>query len=640
MDTNRTERRRVTGRPRAAAVALVWSAIVAGAAALSGCGLDALIIQKASNEGHVVVPEAQDSVLVVQTDPGYFGAEDACAGGTTVSVFQASGAAEETASVVSPTEENPFYAVHFPGTADYGALVVAVQQGGQMGLAIAPGMPKQDSVLAPEKWYVFGAAEEGKTISLDLPAMNPVGLRSTAITLALSQRAADLGLTLAGLPKSTLVQAVADTDALLDDSEYLTLVAQLLTAGKQACGAGAPFGFLPEDVVAGGSPQRLVLNDAFAAAAAAAPGFCPAGGTAACGHDGVTYANECAAAAAGVPMLRAGACEDEGRVCGCDGQTYDPASAAVEAGVRISTVGACREGTPAAPVCEAPPVELADWVSAAFEEDRRAVSAQIAFKFNYATDRMKVVWQVDFNPGLTRNCGLTNITKWLDEGALNDPNRQMFITGGVHIDTPICGAGRTTHCLTPEQQAAINLALGNDATGGWQPNVTRMWDDGQNGDTLAGDNIWTFVLEVPYWDPAEAPDGAGLRLNYKATWGRAKSVWTGTEEWPGNSRLLEIVDLNGDHLVVRRDLFGDETTNKDKQNLLQPARGGCGVVVFEAQKEANPDYADCVMDSREALIDTDGDCVLDTWPTAPTVLPAVEDEAPPPADGGEAPAGE
>jgi hypothetical protein len=535
----RRARRPVSGSRLRACAAALLAGVVLAAGGFLGCGLDALIIQKATNEGHVVVPDAQDSVLVVQTDPAYFAAADACASGTAVTVWQPSGAKEETASVGSPTEDRPYFPVRFPGTAAYGGLIVTAEQGGQMALGLLPGVPRQDSVLAPEKWYVFGAAEAGQTISLDVPVMSPLGLRSTAITLTIADRAATLGLTVGGLPRSTLVQAVVDADALIEGSDFLSLVGHILDCGKQVCAAGAPFAFTPG---AGAAPAELTLRAEFAAAAAAA---CP---------------------------------------------------------------------------------DLAGLTVAGFEATRRVLSEELTFQFNYAPDRIKVVWQVDFNQGLTRNCSPTNITKWLDTGALTDPNRTMFITGGVHVDTPICGEGRTEYCLTSEQRAAINLAMGNSATTGWQPNVTRMWDNGQNGDTVAGDNVWTFVLEVPYWDPADAPDGAGLRVNYKFTWGKAKSVWTGTEEWPGNSRLLEIVDITGDHLVVRRDLFGDETTNKDNQNLLTPSRGGCGVVRWQAVQASTPEFARCVMDSREAQIDTDGDCVLDTYPTAPTVLPAVIEE--------------
>lgn len=224
-------------------------------------------------------------------------------------------------------------------------------------------------------------------------------------------------------------------------------------------------------------------------------------------------------------------------------------------------------------------------------------------------ERVPLVFQVDMNPGLTRNCVDTRPDAWLEPGALEDPTATPWLVGGVHVETPICGAERVAHCLTHTERDALHAALGE-----WQPNRVAMHDDGAEGDAVAGDGVYAVTLEVPYWDPADAPDLAGVRLGYKYTWGHAGDLWTGTEEWPGNQRVLELVDVNGDGRIVRRDLFGDETTNKDRQNLREPARGGCGVVVFEQERVTTPEFGDCVMDSREAQIDTDGDCELDAWP--------------------------
>lgn len=222
--------------------------------------------------------------------------------------------------------------------------------------------------------------------------------------------------------------------------------------------------------------------------------------------------------------------------------------------------------------------------------------------------RVTVVFRVDMTGGLDRNCQAIRNHQWLDTGALEDPLRTAYIVGGAHERTPSCDARRTTHCLTESQRDELDEALG-----GWRPNRVAMRDDGLGGDTTAGDGIYTIVLELHAWDPAEAPDGAGVRIGYKYTWGPLGGLWTGTEEWPGNQRLLEVVDVNGDGVVVRQDIFGDETTNKDASNLLAPASGGCGVTLFEAEQRASPTHVACAMDSRENRIDTDGDCQLDAW---------------------------
>ena len=95
-----------------------------------------------------------------------------------------------------------------------------------------------------------------------------------------------------------------------------------------------------------------------------------------------------------------------------------------------------------------------------------------------------------------------------------------------------------------------------------------------------------------------------------------KQGWTGSEEWPGNQRLLELEDLDGDGLVVRLDVFGDEATNKDKANLLTGANGGCGVNYWELNAKDG-----CAHDTRERQVDTDGDCKADAWPSAGAVSP-------------------
>ncbi len=116
-----------------------------------------------------------------------------------------------------------------------------------------------------------------------------------------------------------------------------------------------------------------------------------------------------------------------------------------------------------------------------------------------------------------------------------------------------------------------------DSAGALKPRLTpndpatEMFDDGTNGDELASDGIFTRLLDLP----------AGMRVLYKYTNGSAGEGFTGTEEWPGNSRILEVRDvLTGiesgtpDCLVVRRDVFGDESSNKNFVNLHARLAGG------------------------------------------------------------------
>jgi len=195
---------------------------------------------------------------------------------------------------------------------------------------------------------------------------------------------------------------------------------------------------------------------------------------------------------------------------------------------------------------------------------------------------------------------------------------KVYLTGGVHQKSGII-------------DRKVDLALSN-----WEPNKIEMYDDGTRGDLAAGDGIWTRVFEFP------APKATGkvckqnadcseknsiclsgkcvlpLRIGYKYTYGLNGDVWGGTEEFPGNQRILEIVDHNGDGFVSRHDNFADETTNKDKVNTLQK-KGATGTVCYaEPPKSSCPKDPDCgckqdqnndgIPDARENLVDWDHNC--------------------------------
>jgi hypothetical protein len=202
----------------------------------------------------------------------------------------------------------------------------------------------------------------------------------------------------------------------------------------------------------------------------------------------------------------------------------------------------------------------------------------------YERPMTQVVLAVDMNAGTKDgNCDTIDRFLWAEdaEGA------GMFVAAGIHPDSPI-------------QDNNIEQLLG-----AWVPNSVAMYDDGSHGDDRAADGIWTTVFELP----------VGLRIGYKYTWGRQGDNWGGTEEWPGNRRILEIVDVNGDHIVARHDNFADETSNKDLMNRLLPANGGNGTVDWET--DAN---SDGVFDARERMHDSDSDCTFDSWWTPSAVL--------------------
>ncbi len=182
----------------------------------------------------------------------------------------------------------------------------------------------------------------------------------------------------------------------------------------------------------------------------------------------------------------------------------------------------------------------------------------------------RTVFSVDFNEGkLNGACGETNRFKWVRD----EPGRQMYFVGGIHTSSPI-------------QDPRIDASLGN--RGGWTPNQIKMYDDGTHGDKAAGDNIWSVYFDLP----------PGLRIGYKYTWGKQGDLWTGTEEWPGNQRILQVTDLNSDGYVYRIDNFADEASNKDLANSNSASAGS-----VDWDEDVN---GDGYPEAREAPVDARG----------------------------------
>jgi hypothetical protein len=109
-----------------------------------------------------------------------------------------------------------------------------------------------------------------------------------------------------------------------------------------------------------------------------------------------------------------------------------------------------------------------------------------------------------------------------------------------------------------------------DSAGALKPRLTpndpetEMSDDGTRGDEVAADGVFTRIVDLP----------RGIRVLYKYTNGSPGEGFTGTEEWPGNARILQVEDVltnagsgTPDCLAIRRDAFGDESSNKNFVNL-------------------------------------------------------------------------
>lgn len=222
--------------------------------------------------------------------------------------------------------------------------------------------------------------------------------------------------------------------------------------------------------------------------------------------------------------------------------------------------------------------------------EREAAATRFSLQGILDEDVIRAIFEVDFNAGrLDGNGDMINRFKWVRD----EPGKQMYFVGGLHEDSPV-------------QDSQVSAMMGD--TGSWTPNQVSMYDDGSHGDDVAGDNIWTVTFDLP----------RGARIGYKYTWGHQGQLWTGTEEWPGNQRILEIADVNDDNFVRRRDNFGDEATNKDLANSNR-RRLTTGVSEVTWDTDLN---ADDIPDPRERPIDVDGDGTLDEWVTPSAIGPA------------------
>lgn len=223
-------------------------------------------------------------------------------------------------------------------------------------------------------------------------------------------------------------------------------------------------------------------------------------------------------------------------------------------------------------------------------------------------DMIRVVFEADL--GADRVDGQCRVTNGFAFGTKDfiqpDPGDKMFFTGAINEDSP----------FPPPSDSAARIQL-DIVLGQFDPGAVAMFDDGTNGDEVAGDNIWTVTFVLP----------RGAYIQYKYTWGTPSEPWTGTEEWPGNERLLEIADVNGDNFVRRRDAFGDESTNKSRANeccgLPQP------VLEFDPLQDLTnngyPETREQPLDGPPIAADRQYDCSVsdDDWVTPVGIGPVL-----------------
>ncbi|MBP7126414.1 hypothetical protein KBD49_08620 [Myxococcota bacterium] len=509
-------------------------------AGLTGC-LDGTIVNWAMQDRSRELPPVADNLVLATVEGAPAGAQ--------VRVF----AGGEVLEGLQVGEQSPgAFRLAFPGNTAFSGLRVEARWESGQAFGVIPSVPRQRSVVCPERVVACLTGENCKAFHDALPpecreaappaVLPPLGEITTAATLALLGKGLDAGGGLASF-SCVLGDQVEEFVARYQGNDpEVTAFVGLVRGWLALAGREGRYPF----------------------AGALGPGA---------GIEGLADDGFLQAFAAQLPVPPTG--------CGGADPSVPP--------------------TPGDQKC-------------AFAALLRAAAGRVTVVPQPATDRIRVVFQADFRAGgRDGNCTAVDRFKWAREGS----GKRVYLTGGIHKTTPVCGSGANPpFCLTQQQVDEANAALGN-----WVPNLREMVDDGTQGDSVRGDGIWTFVADLPAIPLEDSPHGIGVRIGYKFTYGLPGQGWTDSEEWPGNQRLLELVDVNGDGLVVRRDVFGDEATNKDKANQLLPSNGGCGGVNLW---ETDPAPAACpryLHDTRERPVDLDGDCTPDGWPQAGSVAP-------------------
>jgi alpha-amylase/alpha-mannosidase (GH57 family) len=92
---------------------------------------------------------------------------------------------------------------------------------------------------------------------------------------------------------------------------------------------------------------------------------------------------------------------------------------------------------------------------------------------------------------------------------------------------------------------SLYLVGNHEELGNWIPNKVRLYDDGNYGDKVIGDNIWTIELALP----------VGAEIEYKFTNSGAEGSWNPGEEFPGINRKIRVERTEAGKMLLL-DRFG------------------------------------------------------------------------------------
>jgi alpha-amylase/alpha-mannosidase (GH57 family) len=92
---------------------------------------------------------------------------------------------------------------------------------------------------------------------------------------------------------------------------------------------------------------------------------------------------------------------------------------------------------------------------------------------------------------------------------------------------------------------SLYLVGNHEELGNWIPNKVRLYDDGNYGDKVIGDNIWSIELSLP----------VGAEIEYKFTNSGAEGNWNPGEEFPGINRKIRVERTEAGKMLLL-DVFG------------------------------------------------------------------------------------
>ena len=211
------------------------------------CGVEGPVINLAMRDKSTEIPKAADNVVL--------GVVEGAPAGTAVSAY--GGAGTKLEGIGGTVGADGRFEVRFPGNTEFtGVRLDARWSGGQVA-ALVPSLPRQGSVLDPERTI---------DLSRDVPGLSPLSSRSLAFTLVIVGAAIDQGRTVASLSPEAIRDSAAQLSGLLasGNDKVTTFASMVDTLAKDAGkGKGSKYPFV--DTIPTGARVRDLADEEFLA---------------------------------------------------------------------------------------------------------------------------------------------------------------------------------------------------------------------------------------------------------------------------------------------------------------------------------------------------------------------------------------